>query len=399
MLNRNNSRSQSSKNMVLGAIVLLLCTGNAYGKAKHYGQLFQESGAPRSDAKIYVFSGTKLATLYGDSEGRVPLANPVTTSSDGVYWFYADNGRYAVAEGLGAGYRIIDPEVHVLDPGDPQTLTATTEEVALTLTHVDSDEVETNSTIVLRREDGPEIEGKGPWRMHYVGTGREPQPPRSYILLYNTELQKDAEGKESWKPRDVEDVCILFKTTATSAGGWADGYFRYAVAPSGPAGTAPVFKDAINHAPGGPVNTVSSLLKVGEGLDENTRYFRLRYQGIVSPFAFSTTFGGPFLPEPQIYGEVRVVDPVNGEFKLATSKGEPHPVVRTVGFTYYASAGEAFVQLANGVTVRPGDTMVTSAQPGRAEVDNSQMDPTRIIGWAVEKSGQTRDGFVFVVLK
>jgi len=398
----DNSRSHSSsKHLVLGAIVLLLCTGNAFGKAKHFGQLFRETGVPRSGAKIYVFSGTKLATLYGDSEGRVPLANPVTTSSDGVYWFYADNGRYAVAEARGAGYRILDPEVHVFDPSDPQALTATSQEVALTLTHVDSDEVETNSSIVLRREEGPEIEKKGPWRMHYAGTGREPQPPRNFMLLYNTDLLKDAGGKETWRPRDIEDVCILFKVTAASGTGGPGlgGYLRYAVAPSAPAGTTPVFKDALK-VTGSPVNTASSLLKIGEGLD-NTRYFRNRYGNWV-PFAFSTTFGGPGEPEPQKYGEVRVIDLDPGKlgnFKSATSKGEPHPQVIATGFLYYASAGEAFVKLANGVIVRPGDTMVTSAQPGCAEVDNSQMDPTRIIGWAVEKSGETRAGYVFVILK
>jgi hypothetical protein len=32
-------------------------------------------------------------------------------------------------------------------------------------------------------------------------------------------------------------------------------------------------------------------------------------------------------------------------------------------------------------------------------VDNSEMDVNRIIGWALEKSGQTSKGYVFVVLK
>lgn len=400
MYDYTNKRSCVFKNAVLGWAVLLLFIGSALGKAKHYGQLFLETGAPKGGASVYVFSGMELADLYSDSEGLVPLGNPVTTSSDGVYWFYADNGRYAIAEAVGSsGYKIIEPEVHVFDPGDPQTLTATSEEYALTLTHVDSEEVETSSSIVLWREDGPEIEQKGPWRMHYAGTGSEPAPPRSYMLLYNTDLQKDAAGNETWAPRDIEDVCILFKTTADSVGGWSGGYLKYAVAPSGPAGSVPVFNDALSHSPGGPVNTVSSLFKVGEGLDDNTRYFRLRYQGITSPFAFSTTFGGPFLPEPQIYGEVRVVDTVNGEFKLTTSKGELHPVVRAVGFTNYAATGEAFVQLKTGEVVRPGDTLVTSSQSGCAEVDNSQMDTNRIIGWALENSGQTREGFVFVILK
>ena len=398
MLDRNSSQSPSSK-IVLSAIVLLLCTGNAFGKAKHFGQLFRDTGAPKYGVQVYVYSGTALATLYSDSEGLVTLANPVTTSSDGVYWFYADNGRYTTVEEIGGKKRIIDPEVHVFDPSDPHTITATSEEPALTLTHIDSDEVETSTSILLRREEGPEIEKKGPWRMHYVGTGREPTPARKYMLLYNTDLQKDAAGNETWAPRDIEDVCILFKTTATAAGGWSDGYLKYAVAPSGKAGTVPVFNNALNHSPGKLMHTAGSLLTVGEGLDKNTRHFRKRYQGITSPFAFSTTFIGPPLPEPQIFGELRVVDQANGEFKLATSKGELYPVVRTVAFTYYASAGEAFVQLKTGEVVKPGDTMVASAQPGCAEVDNTQMDINRIIGWAVEKSGAKRAGFVFVILK
>ena len=395
------TRPHRPQQFALSAIVLLLFAASAFGKAKHFGQLFLETGAPRSGAKIYVFSGTKLAKLYEDSEGRVPLANPLTTARDGVYWFYADNGRYAIAEALKTGYKVIDPEVHVFDPSDPHTVTATSNEVALTLTHVGSAKAATNSSIVLRRDEGPEIESKGPWRMHYAGSGREPKAPRSFMLLYNTDLQKDAAGKETWKPRDIKDVCILYKITAASGTGGPGlgGYLRYAVAPSAPAGTLPVFKDALN-VTGSPVNTASSLLKIGEGL-ANKRSFRNRYGNWV-PFAFSTTFGGPQEPEPQKYGEVRVLDldPAKiGRFKPATRKAEPHPQVIATGFLYYASAGEAFVKLAKGVTVRPGDTMVASAQSGCAEVDNSQMDATRIIGWAVERSGQTRDGYVFVILK
>ncbi|NIP93089.1 MAG: hypothetical protein GWO24_06375, partial [Akkermansiaceae bacterium] len=176
------------------------------------------------------------------------------------------------------GYKIIDPGVHVFDPQEPQTLTASSTEVALTLTHAASKAIEagkeetTDTSIVMRREDGPDIPKKGPWRMKYVGSGREPAPPRSFLLLYNTDLRKDAGGREFWTPRDVEDVCILFKTTAADGtGGWGwGGYFRYAVAESGPAGTPPVFRDAVK-VTGSPVHTAGSLLKVGAGIDGNTR--------------------------------------------------------------------------------------------------------------------------------
>ncbi|MDE0740287.1 MAG: hypothetical protein OSB83_13870 [Planctomycetota bacterium] len=402
MSGRDDRRFRSVKYTVLVAIVLFLCVGSAFGKAKYFGQLFLETGRPRSGAELYVFSGTQLAKLYKDSRGTVPLRNPVTTGSNGVYWFYADNGRYAIAEKLGSGYRVIDSDVHVFDPGEPHVLTATSDEVALTLSHSASREAECDSTIVMRREDGPGIDKKGPWRMKYVGTGREPQPPRTFMLLYNTDLQKDAEGRETWAPRDVEDACVLFKITAADGtGGWGTGgYFKYEVAPSGRAGTVPVFKNAVN-VTGSPVNTAGSLLKVGAGIDENTRYFRNRY-GRWLPFAFSTTFGSPAQPEPQRYGEVRVIDldPAHvGNFRMATGKGAPHPQVIASGFLSYAAAGEAFVKLASGVSVKPGDTLVASAQAGCAEVDNSQMDVDKIIGWALEKSGETSKGYVFVILK
>ena len=176
------------------------------------------------------------------------------------------------------------------------------------------------------------------------------------------------------------------------------GDFRYAVAPSGPADTVPVFSDAAVSS--GPVYSAGSLLTVGEGIDPNiTRSFRDRYGNWV-PFAFGTNFVGPGESEPQKYGEVRVLDLDNfGEFIPATSKGEPHPVILAAGFMNYAVTGEAFVKLATGETVNPGDRLVTSAQSGCAEVDNSQMDPTKIIGWAVENSGETENGYVFVILK
>jgi hypothetical protein len=383
-----------------GTLMLLLAAGSASGKSKHFGQLFSESGPPRSEAELYVFKGKKLAILYRDSEGKTEQENPVTTGKDGVYWFYADNGRYAIAEKAGSSYKIIDPEVHIFDPEEPQSLTASSSEVALTLTHAAPRENEerTDTSIVMRRENGPEIPKKGPWRMKYVGSGKEPGPPRSFLLLYNTDLRKDAEGRESWVPRDVEDVCILFKTTAANGtGGWGwGGHFRYAVAEPGPAGSPPVFRDAAN-VTGSPVNTAGSLLKVGAGIDKNTRYFRKRYGNWV-PFAFSTTYGSPAVPEPQRYGEVRVIDRA-GRFSQAPEKGALHPQVIASGFLSYAAAGEAFVKLAPGITVMPGDTLVASAHGGRAEVDNAQMDLDRIIGWALEKSGHTTKGYVFVVLK
>ena len=207
MLDRNSKKSLSSK-IVLSAIALLVWTGNAFGKAKHYGQLFLDSGAPKSGAQVLVYSGAALATLYSDSEGLAKLANPITTSSDGVYWFYADNGRYATVEQIGGEKRIIDSEVHVLDPSDPHTLTATSEEVALTLTHIDSDEVETSSSIVLRREDGPEIETKGPWRRDTPA--RVVSPPPAATRFYTIRTCKKMRQETRHGHRAISKMCAYY---------------------------------------------------------------------------------------------------------------------------------------------------------------------------------------------
>lgn len=46
---------------------------------------------------VYNYGTTNLATLYSDSAGTVPLANPVVTDVNGYYEFYAADGRYSLA--------------------------------------------------------------------------------------------------------------------------------------------------------------------------------------------------------------------------------------------------------------------------------------------------------------
>ena len=92
-----------------------------------------------------------------------------------------------------------------------------------------------------------------------------------------------------------------------------------------------------------------------------------------------------------------------GEYESEKGMAKLHCSLKNFGLCVItggsSAIGEAFVKLAPGVTVKPGNTLVASAQGGCAEVDNAQMDLDRIIGWALEKSGQTTKGYVFVVLK
>ena len=73
------------------------------------------TGAALSGATISVYrTGTAvLATLYADASGT-PKANPTVADSNGLYWFYALNGRYdIVISKIGyASVTLSDIELH-----------------------------------------------------------------------------------------------------------------------------------------------------------------------------------------------------------------------------------------------------------------------------------------------
>lgn len=60
---------------------------------------------PSCTVTVYATGTTNLATIYSDNSGT-PLANPFTSSSTGLWGFYADVGRYDVRE---SGGGIVSP--------------------------------------------------------------------------------------------------------------------------------------------------------------------------------------------------------------------------------------------------------------------------------------------------
>ena len=380
------------KSLITLALVLSSLCNVAYSKQKHIGQLFDGTGSPQASVTINVLFGGEVATLYSDSEGNTPLTNPVTTGADGVYWFFADNGRYAIAlDDPTTGYNVIDSEVILFDPFDPHELTGNTSEEGLTVTHNTTDGVGTSNTIVMKRDGST----KGPWRIAFRGKGAGAVAPRDYILSYNTSLVKDASGNESWAPRDVNDVCIYYRVDGDDP---ITG--TYAVADSDDADTVPVFTEAMVGTNGGWAFTPASFFTVGEGLSETTNYFRDRF-GFILPFPFATTFLAPPEPESeQKYGELRVLDTA-GILQYSSSRGQDNPrvIAAGAGWAFFAQTGEAFVKLAPGVNVAIGDALITSDTVGCGEVDNLETDVDKIVGWALENSGDIYPGYVFVVLK
>ena len=427
--------------VLMGLCLSMFAAQPASARAKYYGQLFQASGRPHAGAHLYVFSKDTLATLYADADGKVPLENPVTSGTDGVYWFYADNGIYSVckeatipveaeilgfdkgiyrlngeagkclfvkSDGKQTAYNIVEEGIYICDPHDPNEMLSSAEAPALTLKQLDSQKGDIASTVVFERENEPGSPAKGPWRW-IVNEVAPEQPPHCLILVYNTDFIRGSEPKEfQWAPRDVDDVCIRLRMTPAKdmVGMGHGGYLDYAVAPKGPAGTPPVFRNAVN-VEGDPVFAGGSLLTVGEGM-ENTRLFRT-YNDTIVPFPLAGACyaaGKPANMTPHDIGKIVVPDPDPaklGMYQISDRRAAKNPRVVSAGSggvgLFFPGAGKTFVKVAPGTSVKPGDTLITSEEAGCVEVDNNQMGKDRIVGWALEKSGATQAGWVLAVVK
>jgi len=407
--------------------------------AKHYGQLFKASGKPDASAKLYVFGESALVPLYADSNGKTSLKNPVRAGKDGVYWFYAKNGLYTVCkktdedfkpkllkldetinryygeEGAyliheNSGgieyYTIVEEGVRVFDPGAHVEITGSAEASALTLNQIDTQRGDLKSAIVFKREAKKDTPEKGPWRW-LTNEVEKGDAPGMFMLLYNTDYIRGANDKEKWAKRDVDDVCIRYSyiPDQTTGGRGVGGHFNYAVAPKGVAGSRPVFRVAVKIS-GDNIEGSASLMTVGE-FNGDTRFFRNETDHFPGEHPFplaGACFFGNTLAETTFndYGRVWAPNPNKFEhYEQSAQKAilNPYvPVADGVGGPFmFATAGKAMLRVAKGVRIKTGDTLVSSKE-GYVQVDNSQKDISRIVAWAVEKSGETKDGFVLAVL-
>lgn len=80
---------------------------------------------PGATITVFLHGTTTLASIFSDSAGSVPLANPFTASlTTGDWIFYAANGRYDVAQS-GAGFPVTETISDIL-LNDPTSSTTTT---------------------------------------------------------------------------------------------------------------------------------------------------------------------------------------------------------------------------------------------------------------------------------
>ena len=107
-------------------IISFLLPEYGYGMKTHFGRVAHPvTGAAVANAQVFVFfaGSVEPADIFADSQGDVPLSNPVIADVGGRYGFYAPNGKYRL--------RILSPgavllydhdDVSICDPRKPQQL-------------------------------------------------------------------------------------------------------------------------------------------------------------------------------------------------------------------------------------------------------------------------------------
>lgn len=92
---------------------------------KYFDSIIGSDGRPVAGASVTVtaFGGGAPSSIFSDSAGSVPKANPVVTDANGYFEFYAADGRYSLSiVATGFGSRTLT-DIALEDPADPSQQT------------------------------------------------------------------------------------------------------------------------------------------------------------------------------------------------------------------------------------------------------------------------------------
>jgi len=334
--------------------VLVLSPQYGYGMKRYFGRVADPvTGAAVAGAQVSVLlSGSMTeADVFADSEGRVPLANPVIAGADGRYGFHVADGRYRL--------RIFSPkrkllydhdDVSIYDPRRPRTIRADERGPALSLdTPPGGGEINLPLMIEKLDEDGKLVGARWRFQSHNteVGLGmfynfrRRGGLPDARDLLG---IDSASEPVLTWGFNDADDgICTLPGFYISGGGLWlGDAHIatmdlRLPIPPDGdPAGVA-VFMNAPKGLAKGDVVALDTSARLS-----------------VKPVGIR----GAKVP-----------------FVVAR--------VDATGRTFVMARGLAWARVAG--SVEPGDILVTSSRSRHAEKDNANADPGRSLGVAVSQ--------------
>tara|TARA_B100000674_G_scaffold148334_1_gene117591 strand:- start:5239 stop:6294 length:1056 start_codon:yes stop_codon:yes gene_type:complete len=319
----------------------------------HHGRVADPvTGAAVANAQVFVMgAGTMdLADLFADSQGKQPLANPVTADAGGRYGFSAPNGKYRLRILSPAAVLLYDhDDVSICDPREPRTILADATQPALSLNTMPSGG-EINLPLMIEKldKDGRLVGARWRYQTHNTEVG--------FGNFYN--FRRRGGSPDSAGLHHIDS------------------------------GSEPVLTWGTNDADDG-ILTMPGLYVSGGGLWIGDAHFISCNLGLPVPQRDDPAGVVVFMnaPDGLVKGDVVALDTSNRlSVKPVSKRAEKLPfVVAKVddAGTFVMVRGLAWAKVSG--PVEPGDLLVSSRRSLHVEKDNRNSDPSRSLGVAVSQ--------------
>ena len=335
------------------SIIFFILPGYGYAMKTHHGRVADPvTGAAVANAQVFVMgAGTMdVADVFADSEGKKPLANPVTADAGGRYGFYAPNGKYRLRILSPASVLLYDhDDVSICDPREPRTILADDTQPALSLNTMPSGG-EINLPLMIEKldKDGKPVGARWRYETHNTEVG--------FGNFYN--FRRRGGSPDSAGLHHIDS------------------------------GSEPVLTWGTNDADDG-ILTMPGFYVSGGGLWIGDAHFVSCNLGLPVPQKGDPAGVVVFMnaPDGLVKGDVVALDTsARLSVKPVSKHGEKLPfVVAKVddAGTFVMVRGLAWAKVSG--PVEPGDILVASRRSLHVEKDNRNSDPSRSLGVAVSQ--------------
>ena len=335
------------------SIIFFILPGYGYAMKTHHGRVADPvTGAAVANAQVFVMvAGTmNLADVFADSQGKKPLANPVTADAGGRYSFSAPNGKYRLRILSPAAVLLYDhDDVSICDPREPRTILADETQPALSLNTMPSGG-EINLPLMIEKldNDGDLVGARWRYQTHNTEVG--------FGNFYN--FRRRGGSPDSAGLHHIDS------------------------------GSEPVLTWGTNDGDDG-ILTMPGFYVSGGGLWIGDAHFVSCNLGLPVPQRDDPAGVVVFMnaPDGLVKGDVVALDTsARLSVKPVSKRGEKLPfVVAKVddAGTFVMARGLAWAKVSG--PVEPGDILVASRRSLHVEKDNRNSDPSRSLGVAVSQ--------------
>ena len=335
------------------SIIFFILPGYGYAMKTHHGRVADPvTGAAVANAQVFVMgAGTMdVADVFADSQGKKPLANPITADAGGRYSFSAPNGKYRLRILSPAAVLLYDhDDVSICDPREPRTILADETQPALSLNTMPSGG-EINLPLMIEKldKDGKLVGARWRYETHNTEVG--------FGNFYN--FRRRGGSPDSAGLHHIDS------------------------------GSEPVLTWGTNDADDG-ILTMPGFYVSGGGLWLGDAHFVSCNLGLPVPQRDDPAGVVVFMnaPDGLVKGDVVALDTsARLSVKPVSKRGEklPFVVAKVDGKgTFVMARGLAWAKVSG--PVEPGDILVASRRSLHVEKDNRNSDPSRSLGVAVSQ--------------